>query len=165
MSTRFIGKGNGIVIMCNHGTVHMGERQVVDSDGKPVLHKNGTPATEYVFPPKCDEKLTTGQILRSGIRAYAQTQKWLTVVVDGRVRDFCASHAPERAAWIANRKAERERLLKDKQAARKKAEQEKLAAWLAKKAEWKRKANEKAARSAAWRAKREAKKAAAHEAA
>jgi hypothetical protein len=156
MSSRFIGKGNGLVLTCNHGDLALGVAPIME-DGKPVLHKNGTPATEHVFPRGCAEKLTTGQILRSGIRAYAKTQKWLTVEVSGRLRDFCAAHAPIRAEQIKNRKRDADAARAAQKAAREKAEADRRAARVARLAEWKRKRDEKAARSAAWHAKRAAK--------
>src|SRR5678815_721724 len=97
----------------------MGERPSLGGDGKPMLHKNGTPIMESIWPAKCEHKLTTGQILRSGIRHYAETQKWLAgVTVDDKVRDFCHEHGPVRKKWLKGRAAERKRVEAEKKAAR-----------------------------------------------
>lgn len=161
MSTRFIGNARGVVLTCNNGDVAIGQTPALDSDGKPLVRKNGSPVYEYTFPAKCGEKLTTGHAYPKLIRSYAQTQKWLTVEIDGKKRDFCPAHAPERAKQIKERKAEAKRIADEKRVARETAEAERRGAWLEKQRVWKAKREEKAARAAAWHAKRAAKRAAA----
>jgi hypothetical protein len=161
MTAKFIGNGNGLVLSCNHGAVSFGQKPQVDDYGRPVVHKNGLPILEIVFPPPCETKLRTGQIVRSNIRHYAKTQGWLTVEVDGRQRDFCPEHAKVRKEQLKTRKADAERLKKEARAAREKADRERRIAWLAKLAGWKAKREEKerakAARAAARASKRAAK--------
>jgi hypothetical protein len=145
MTAKFIGNGNGLSLRCNHGDVHMGEQRAVDSDGNPAVDDQGSPLFERVFPPKCDEKIVTGQILRSGIRAYAKTQKWLTVEIDGRQRDFCPAHGQVRVKWIKERKAQADAIKAEKKAAREKADAERRQAWADKQAAWKRRREEREA--------------------
>lgn len=153
MSTRFIGNGNGLSIMCNHGDVSTGQRPLVDADGKPVIDKTGAPTYEHVFPAKCAAKITTGQILRSGIRHYAGTVGWFSVEMSGRLRDFCTEHAKPRREYVKAAKAERERIAEEKKAARAAVKQARLE-------ERDRKREERKAAKAAKAAARLAKKAA-----
>lgn len=149
MSAKFLGNGNGLVLRCNHGDVHMGEQRVIDAEGNPTVDDKGAAVYERVFPAKCDEKIVTGQILRSGIRHYAKTQKWLSIEVDSRQRDFCAAHGKVRAKWIKERKAQASAIKAEKKAARDQAKAAKRDAWLAKLAEWKRKREAREAKRAA----------------
>jgi len=106
MTARFIGRGRGLILTCNHGAVSL-------VNGSEPAH----------FPDACGEQLQTGQIRRSAIRAYAATLGWFSGRVSGRQRDFCLAHATIRR----EASAERERVRAEKKAARARAKAEKAA--------------------------------------
>jgi len=144
MTAKFIGNGNGVVIICNHTAApHK------DADGHVVFHEGA-----------CNARAATGNILRSVNRKHAGTLGWFSAVIAGRQRDFCPQHAAWWKVYLAGAKKAADELKKRKDLERRAKEQAKRDAKIAREAAWKQKRDEKAAAKAERAATRLAKKAA-----
>lgn len=129
MTAKFLGRGNGVVITCNHNTA-----PYKDADGDNCFHEE-----------KCDIRQSTGNILRSVNRKHAVANGWHSAIVAGKLRDFCPTHSPWWKEHLAGQKAAAAALRNRKSDEKAAKESARKAAWAAKQAGWKQKREEREA--------------------